>query len=90
MCGIDGTIDRGSAESVEQEAPAAGTEFRRLVEPELQLDVHETGSVLSALEIATHPVKAVGDTRKHAGFALERLYVVIAWRAHIRQCAPTG
>ena len=61
----------GVRKRFQQEAPAAGAGFGRLIEPELEFDVDEACGVLGAFEIAAHPVKAVGDARKHSGVALE-------------------
>src|ERR1700733_13215972 len=52
-------------QGTQEEAPSAGPGARGLVEPELQLDIHEARGMLGALEIATHPVEAVGYALKH-------------------------
>ena len=71
-----------SAQRFEQKAPAAGAGFGRLIEPELQFDVDEARGVLGALQVAAHPVEAVGDAREHSGVALEGLDEIIARRSH--------
>ncbi len=79
---IDRTFHSGSAQRFQQKSPAAGAEFRRLIEPELQFHVDEPRGVLGSLEITAHPVQAVGDTRKHARIAFESLRIEIARRTH--------
>jgi hypothetical protein len=53
---------RWVAEGAEHATPAVLGAGGALVEHEIEVDVEETGGMLGALEIAAHPVEAVGDT----------------------------
>ena len=80
--GSTGPAASGARSASKRKSPASRAEFRRLVQPELQLDVDEPRGVFGAFEVTAHPVEAVGDARKHACIALESLHIVIAWRTH--------
>ena len=54
----------------EKAEPTLGTGIRGLIEAELKIDIDEARSVHGALEVAAHPIKAVGDARQHGGFAI--------------------
>src|SRR6266404_9232936 len=50
---------------VEQAQPASRACFGGLIEAQLEINVDEARGVLGPLQIAAHPVQAVGDSGKH-------------------------
>ena len=55
---------KGTVDGLIADLDAAGIE-RALVEEELEVNVDEARGVVGALEVATHPVEAVGDAGEH-------------------------
>ena len=60
----------GTCESFQQPQPASRAGFRRLVEPQLQIDIDQPSGMLGALQVAAHPIQTVRDPGEHGGFAV--------------------
>src|SRR6266852_1026590 len=55
----------GRMHAEQQPVPAPFGGGWRLVEHQVQADINQTRGVLGPLKITTHPVKTIGDSRKH-------------------------